>query len=146
MHEVNITSQPLEFSMKSKAVISAIMAMVLSTGGMAFGQGQGHGGRNDGGRNDQRGDQRDHRDTQGRNSGRDQHDQRRGERGAGPNHQFYRGDRLPHEYRNRQYVVDDWRGHRLSAPPRGYHWVQSGGDYLLVAIATGVILQLLLNN
>jgi Ni/Co efflux regulator RcnB len=43
-------------------------------------------------------------------------------------------------------VVDDWRGHHLSAPPRGYHWVQMGGDYVLVAIATGVILQPLLNH
>jgi Ni/Co efflux regulator RcnB len=42
--------------------------------------------------------------------------------------------------------VDDWRGHRLSAPPRGYHWVQTGGDYVLAAIATGVILQLMLSN
>jgi Ni/Co efflux regulator RcnB len=71
---------------------------------------------------------------------------RRDERGAGPNHDFRRGQRLPAEYRNRQYVVDDWRGHHLSAPPRGYHWVQTGGDYVLVAIATGVILQLLLNQ
>ena len=73
-------------------------------------------------------------------------DVRRDERGAGPNHSFYRGARLPTEYRTRQYVVDDWRGHRLSAPPRGYHWVQTGGDYVLVAIATGIILQLLLSN
>jgi Ni/Co efflux regulator RcnB len=29
--------------------------------------------------------------------------------------------------------------------PRGYHWVQAG-DYVLVAIATGIIVQLLLNN
>jgi Ni/Co efflux regulator RcnB len=43
-------------------------------------------------------------------------------------------------------VVDDWRGHHLSAPPRAYHWVQMGGDSVLVAIATGVILQLLLNH
>ena len=103
--------------MKSNAVVSAILALSLTAGGFAFGQG--YGGRND---------------------------QWRSERGAGPNHQFYRGDRLPPEYRHRQYVVDDWRGHRLQAPPRGYHWVQSGGDYLLVTIATGVILQLLLNN
>ena len=68
------------------------------------------------------------------------------ERGAGPNHNWYRGSRLPPEYRSRQYVVEDWRGHRLSPPPRGYYWVQSGSDYLLVAIATGVIAQLLLNN
>ena len=59
---------------------------------------------------------------------------------------FYRGDRLPPEYRSRQYVVDDWRGHRLSAPPRGYQWVQSGGDYLLVAIASGVIASIVPNH
>jgi Ni/Co efflux regulator RcnB len=69
-----------------------------------------------------------------------------GERGAGPGHSFYRGDRLPPDYRARQYVVNDWRGHGLRSPPRGYHWVQTGGDYVLVAIATGVILELLLNR
>ena len=34
----------------------------------------------------------------------------------------------------------------MSAPPRGYHWVQTGGDYVLAAIATGLIVQILLNN
>ncbi|HZS80265.1 MAG TPA: RcnB family protein [Herbaspirillum sp.] len=67
-------------------------------------------------------------------------------RGVGPNHAFYRGDRLPLEYRGRQYVVENWREHHLSAPPRGYHWVQIGVDYVLVAITTGVILQLFLGN
>jgi Ni/Co efflux regulator RcnB len=70
--------------------------------------------------------------------------ERRDERGAGPEHQFHRGDRLPVYYRDRTYVVDNWRQHSLSAPPRGYHWVQVGSDYVLVAIASGVILQLLL--
>ncbi len=73
-------------------------------------------------------------------------DWRRDHRGAGPDRSYYQGDRLPLQYRSRQYVVNDWRGHHLNAPPRGYHWVQSGGDYLLVAITTGVILQLLLSN
>jgi len=67
-------------------------------------------------------------------------------RGVGPNHAWYRGDRLPYEYRSRSYVVDDWRGHHLYAPPRGYQWVQSGGDYLLVAVATGIIASILLNQ
>src|SRR5487761_2500319 len=129
--------------MNSKAVVSAILAMSLATGGLAFADD--HGDRNDCGRNDRR------RDAQEQRGG--QQDQRAGnnyaqrdERGAGPNHDFRRGQRLPAEYRSRQYVVDDWRGHHLSAPPRGYHWVQTGGDYVLVAIATGVILQLLLNR
>lgn len=67
-------------------------------------------------------------------------------RGAGPDHRWYRGDRLPPMYRGRHYVVDNWRVHHLSPPPRGYHWVQYGGDYLLVAIATGVIAQLILGQ
>ena len=73
-------------------------------------------------------------------------DRRHSGRGAGPDHSWYRGGRLPPQYRTRQYVVDDWRGHRLSAPPRGYHWVQAGSDYVLVAIATGIIASILLNQ
>jgi len=69
-----------------------------------------------------------------------------GERGAGPRHDMYKGGRLPSEYNNRQYVVDDWRGHHLSAPPRGYHWVQTGSDYVLAGIATGIIASLLINQ
>ena len=67
-------------------------------------------------------------------------------RGAGPHHDWQRGGRLPNEYRGHQYVVDDWRGHHLSEPPRGYHWVQVNGDYVLAAIATGVILDTLLTQ
>ena len=66
--------------------------------------------------------------------------------GAGPDYRYHPGDRLAPEYRHHNYVVNDWRGHGLHAPPRGYQWVQVGGDYLLVAIATGIILQLILNN
>jgi len=82
-----------------------------------------------------------------------EHQQQRGERGSdsnwregGHHHNFNRGDRLPTEYRSRQYVVDDWRGHRLSAPPRGYHWVQADDSFLLVAITTGVIASILLSQ
>ena len=54
--------------------------------------------------------------------------------------------RVPPQYRSYNYVVNDWRGHRLSAPPRGYHWIQNGSDYLLVAIATGLISSMILNG
>lgn len=159
----------METEMKMKAIASAIMAVSLAAGG--FASAQNYGDRNDrpqrndqGDRRDDQGRQQDHRDDRGRGQqNRDQRgdwhgdrhgdwhgdwhgDRQQGERGAGPYHEFYRGQRLPPEYRNRQYVVDDWRGHHLSAPPRGYHWVQTGGDYVLVAISTGIILQLLLNN
>jgi len=119
--------------MNSRAVISAIMAMSLATGGVAFGQDRGERGHE---KQVQRGGQQN----------RGHNEERRDERGAGPNHAFHKGDRLPPEYRHRNYVVDDWREHRLSAPPRGYHWVQVGGDYVLVAVATGIILDLLLNH
>ena len=72
--------------------------------------------------------------------------QRWEQRGVGPNHSYYRGDRMPTQYRSYQYVVEDWRGHGLRVPPRGYHWVQNGNDYVLVAIATGLILELLLSR
>ena len=53
---------------------------------------------------------------------------------------YKKGGRVPQNYRGRQYVVTDWRHSHLRQPPRGYHWVRSdNGDFLLVAITTGVI-------
>lgn len=66
-------------------------------------------------------------------------------RGAGPWHDWYEGTVLPAPYRIRQYVVIDWREHHLYSPPRGYHWVHVGDDYVLAAIATGVIMSVLLH-
>ncbi len=59
---------------------------------------------------------------------------------------FKRGHYIPHEYRSRQYVVANPRAHRLYAPPRGHQWVQVGSDYVLVAIATGLIANLIFNR
>jgi Ni/Co efflux regulator RcnB len=43
------------------------------------------------------------------------------------------GDQLPSEYRQRQFVVNDWRAHRLYAPPPGHQWVQpEPGNYILI--------------
>ncbi|MDY7578210.1 RcnB family protein [Herbaspirillum sp. RTI4] len=142
--------------MKNKIIVSALIAATLCTGNLAFAQDNGR--RNDQheqqrgddrGGNDRRNDHddRDHRDNRDDHRGpQGRPDFRGDERGAGPDHAFRRGNRLPPQYRERQYVVDDWRGHRLSAPPRGYHWVQTGGDYVLVAIGTGIIMQLLLGH
>lgn len=60
--------------------------------------------------------------------------------------EFFRGGLLPPQLRGGNYVVEDWVGHRLSRPPRGHQWVQVGSDYVLVAIATGLIVQLVLNS
>lgn len=57
---------------------------------------------------------------------------------------FHRGGYLPPQYRQRGYYVADWHQHRgLYAPPHGHQWVQVGSDFLLVAIATGLIANLL---
>jgi Ni/Co efflux regulator RcnB len=61
-------------------------------------------------------------------------------------HRWRQGERIPPAYNSRYYVVDDWRGHHLRRPPEGYHWVQNGSDYLLVAIATGVIASIIANQ
>ena len=66
--------------------------------------------------------------------------------GVGPQHNWVQGSRVPPQYRSNHYVVNDWRGHGLNRPPRGQQWVQYGGDYLLVAIATGVITQLIMGR
>ena len=69
-----------------------------------------------------------------------------GGRGAGPSHDWRRGGYVPPMYRSRHYVVNDWRHHHLAPPPRGYHWVQYGADYVLIAVTTGLIAQIILSN
>lgn len=136
--------------MNGKSLVSALIAVCLTASTSAFAQDNDH--RNDTGHEQQ--GQRGNHDEHGQNA---RHDDRRndradyrahdnGPRGAGPRHDMRRGGRMSNDYRGNQYVVNDWRGHHLSAPPRGTHWVQAGGDYVLVAIATGIIAQVLLNN
>jgi Ni/Co efflux regulator RcnB len=78
--------------------------------------------------------------------GWDRHDHDHGYPGYGRPAHFERGGHLPPAYRNRQYVVNDWRGNHLRQPPRGYQWVQVGADYALVAVVSGLIAQVLLNG
>lgn len=154
--------------MKIRLIPAALLAVAALSATSAV-QAQNRGDRDDhndrNGRHEQRDDRRDDArhdnrhdngpryDTSRRNDrvdyrdhGNDRRYEHRGDRGAGPRHDLRKGGRLPSDYRNRQYVVDDWRGHRLSSPPRGYHWVQTGNDYVLAAIATGVIASIILGN
>ncbi|WP_242124689.1 RcnB family protein [Sphingobium sp. Sx8-8] len=50
-----------------------------------------------------------------------------------------RGQRFDRRYARDYRVINDYRGYRLKAPPRGYHWVRSGNDAVLVAIASGIV-------
>lgn len=90
-------------------------------------------------------DRHDRYDRYDRNDNRSARDYGRNNYG----HSYYqmrRGERLSHQYQDRRYVVSDWRAHRLHQPQRGHHWVQAGNDYVLVAIATGIIAQVLMNH
>ncbi|WP_438391903.1 RcnB family protein [Caballeronia sp. DA-9] len=42
-------------------------------------------------------------------------------------------------------MVDDWHNEGLQPPPRGYRWVGVNGDYVLAAITTGVIANIVLS-
>lgn len=60
--------------------------------------------------------------------------------------EFQRGHYIPREYRSRQYVVNNYYSYRLPPPPRNHEWVQVGADYVLIAIATGLIAQIVLGH
>lgn len=157
--------------MRRQSAICTIAALSMSFSGLAAAQQdkdirseRAEQERNDARQARERGWDRDHRDYREYRDYRDRRDYRdyrerhdyrgpppgygydhRG-RGAGPYHSFYRGSRLPPEWRSRSYVVDDWRAHHLRRPPQGYYWVQTGTDYVLVAIATGIIASIILNQ
>lgn len=57
-----------------------------------------------------------------------------------------KGDVVPDAYRGGGYVVSDWRAAKLKSPPPGHRWIKVDGDYVLVAIATGVIASILLGQ
>ncbi len=61
-------------------------------------------------------------------------------------HHFRQGGRVPRDYYRDQYWVNDWRGCGLQAPPSGHRWANIDGNYVLIAIASGVITSLILNH
>jgi Ni/Co efflux regulator RcnB len=143
--------------MNKKSIISTAIAVLLTVStSVALAQNHGNDRRDNDRRDDNRGHEQHQRPDHDnyRDNGRNdrQNYQARGNdrghsaRGAGPRHDMRRGGRISNEYRGNQYVVNDWRGHHLSAPPRGSHWVQTGSDYVLVAVASGIIAQILLSN
>ena len=86
--------------------------------------------------------QNDHRDNARDQRAKDQRQYYYNARGP----EFVRGRALPRDLRTPQYVVDNYRQHRLAAPRRGQQWVQVGADYVLVSIATGVIVNIVLSR
>ena len=104
---------------------------------------QGHRG------NEQRYDSRHDRRVEHRDNRFEQQEMRRNDRidyFNARSQEFRRGGHIPRDFRNRQYVVTDYRSHQLAAPPRGHQWVQVGPDYVLIAIATGLIANIILSH
>lgn len=125
------------------ALLSAVPMVMTTTAAFAQGQdwggqdddhghgnGHGHGHGHDG---DDRGWRDDDHHDHGRHRGWDKH--------------YGRGEYLPERYRVREYYVEDYRTYRLAPPPPGYGWYRNDdGEYVLVAIATGLIVQELLGH
>ncbi len=73
---------------------------------------------------------RDDRHDRGRKRGHHKHDYRRGV-----------------VYVERRVYVDDYPRYHLHEPPRGHRWVRSDdGRYVLIAVATGIIADVLLHH
>src|SRR5438445_7684269 len=127
---------------KNKVITSLLLAACTLTSIAGYAQDRGPGGDYRGGppmeRDHGYGPDRDRalggpgHDDRGRGPGDHGPDYGRRADRPGPG-RWQKGERVPPEYRQRQYVVDNWRDYRLSPPPRGYNWVSVGGDYLLVA-------------
>ncbi|MFG1425044.1 RcnB family protein [Roseixanthobacter glucoisosaccharinicivorans] len=59
---------------------------------------------------------------------------------AHPNAWRKKGGHVPHGHGQ---VVTDYRRHGLRQPPRGYHWVRDGNNYILAGITSGIISSIL---
>jgi Ni/Co efflux regulator RcnB len=52
--------------------------------------------------------------------------------------EWHKGAKISHDDWNRGDQVD-WHAHHLQAPPRGYEWREVDGNFILAAVATGLI-------
>jgi Ni/Co efflux regulator RcnB len=99
--------------------------------------------RADQGGNHQQADQGANRQQAGRNYASQQAN------GWGQNyqgdHQWRRGQRIGHDNWTGAQPVD-YRAHHLRQPPRGYEWRESNGQYVMAAVATGLIASIILSN
>jgi Ni/Co efflux regulator RcnB len=66
---------------------------------------------------------------------------------APPPYGWARGQRYRDRYSGPVYVVNDYPRYHLRQPPHGYHWIRDDrGNMLMVAVATGIIADLLLHH
>jgi Ni/Co efflux regulator RcnB len=76
--------------------------------------------------------------SQGTHGAPQQHSEMKG----GGGHAWHSGD---HYTGSRRYV-SNWSQYHLHQPPQGYEWVQDGSQFVLIAVATGVITVVILSS
>jgi Ni/Co efflux regulator RcnB len=63
----------------------------------------------------------------------------------GGDHHWQRGERMGFNDWSSSRPVD-YRHHHLRQPPRGYEWRESNGQYVLAAVATGLIASIMVSH
>jgi Ni/Co efflux regulator RcnB len=130
---------PIALVLAAALLVPAVPAMAQPGGHDGPGDHRGNDNRG----NDNRGnDNRGHDNRGNDNRGRDN----RGPDNRGPGGQFAqfrKGDRFDRGRAPNYAVVDYHRYRQLSAPPRGYRWVRSGNDAVLIGITTGIVASVL---
>jgi len=119
--------------MKNLLIAASVLSLLASPAALA--QPGGHGGP---------GWREQGYEQQGR-EWRDDHGRHRGwARDRGQDHRWRRGQRMGYNDWNRAERVD-YRQYHLRQPPRGYEWRRQNDQFVLGAIATGVITSIILN-
>jgi Ni/Co efflux regulator RcnB len=109
-------------TMKRILLAASFAALLLSTSvAFAGGKGNGHGGGHDG-------------HPPGKHKGWHKD-------------KWRRGDRIEIVHVERRYYIDDYAHYHLRQPPRGHRWIRTpDGKFILVAVATGIIADILLHH
>jgi Ni/Co efflux regulator RcnB len=117
-----------------KFILAALAATVVTTPVLAA-PGWNH---EDRGRYDQRYDGHDRVDRHDRFDRDDRRDRVEYRR-------WNRGDRFDRRYANDYRVIANPRFYRLHDAPRGYRWVRSGNDAVLIGITSGIVASVFAN-
>jgi Ni/Co efflux regulator RcnB len=59
---------------------------------------------------------------------------------------WYKGGRIERNDWDRGERINDYRHYRLSRPPRGYEWRRVDNNYVLAAVAGGLIASVIMAN
>lgn len=97
-------------------------------------------------RHDDRGRQDRRHDDRGRNDQRYDGRGQQGQYGQNSRRSWRQGERFDSRQAYNYRIIGNPRAYRLRDAPRGYRWVQSGNDALLIGITSGIIASVLANG